>query len=81
MAKKYIKEGTKVRCRHNGGEISVAHVESIEKCKCGEKYGSMVAKVDFEKRCVNYSKNYQYIISLDNNKWCYGEQVLAIVED
>jgi hypothetical protein len=81
MAKKFITEGTKVRCRHNGGEISVAHIESIEKCKCGEKYGSMVAKVDFEKRGINYAKNYQYIISLDNNKWCYGEQVLAIVED
>ena len=39
------------------------------------------AKVDFEKRCENYAKNYQYVICLDNGKWCYGEQVLAIVED
>ena len=81
MRKKFITEGTKVKCRHNGGEISVAHVESIEKCKCGEKCGSVVAKVDFDKRYPNYSRNYQYIINLDNNKWCYGEQVLAIVED
>lgn len=81
MAKKYIKEGTKVKCRHNGGSISVACVESIEKCKCGEKYGTMVAKVDFDKRCENYTKNYQYVICLDNGKWCYGDQILAIVED
>jgi hypothetical protein len=80
MAKK-IKEGTKVRCRHNGGEISVAHVESIEKCKCGERCGTFVEEIEFDKRCANYAENYEYIVSLDNNKWCYGEQVLAIVED
>jgi hypothetical protein len=80
MAKK-IKEGTKVRCRHNGGEISVAHVESIEMCECGEEYGTMVDEVDFNKRCENFAENYHYIICLDNNKWCYGEQILAIVED
>ena len=71
----------KIRHRLFGGEICVGVVESIEKCKCGEKCGSVVAKVDFDKRYPNYSRNYQYIINLDNNKWCYGEQVLAIVED
>ena len=41
----------------------------------------MVDEVDFNKRCENFAENYHYIICLDNNKWCYGEQILAIVED
>lgn len=79
MSKK-VEIGTKIAYNNSNGEMVTARVTSIEKCECGEKYGEDVESVDFDE-LVNYEDGYECTLTLDNNKWVYGEQVLSIVED
>jgi hypothetical protein len=46
-------------------------VDSIEKCKVGEKYGKPVSSAPFG------AGNYTF--GLDCGNWCYGDQIRAIV--
>ena len=68
---KRIKTGMKIRHRLFGGEICVGAVESIEKCKPSEKYGKPVASAPVG--AANYT------LDLDNGHWCYGDQVISII--
>ena len=68
---KRIKTGMKIRHRVVGGEVCVGVVECIEKCKPGDKYGNPVASAP-----VGASN---YVLSLDNGHWCYGDQVISII--
>ena len=58
---KRIKTGMKIRHRLFGGEICVGVVESIEKCKPGEKYGKPVASAPVGAG--------NYVLCLDNGHW------------
>lgn len=80
MAKQVIKIGTKIAYNNSNGEMVTARVTSIEKCSCGEKYGKDVESIDFDE-LTNYGDGYECTLTLDNNKWIYGEQVSSIVED
>jgi hypothetical protein len=80
MAKQIIKIGTKVKVRFFGGETKIAKVTGIEKCECGEKYGEPVDEVEFRYRAGNFGAGVEYTFSLDDNHWCYGEQIIGIVE-
>lgn len=71
---KSVKVGTKIKHTLFGGGSYEGVVESIEKCKDGEKYGRMVSSMSMEKRSSNY------VLGLDNGHWCYGDQVLSIVK-
>ena len=68
---KRIKTGMKIRHRLFGGETCVGVVESIEKCKPGEKYGKSVASAPVGAG--------NYVLCLDNGHWCYGDQVISII--
>jgi hypothetical protein len=70
---KSVKVGTKIKHTLFGGGSYEGVVKSIEKCKDGEKYGTMVSSMPMEKRSRNY------VLDLDNGHWCYGNQVLSIV--
>jgi hypothetical protein len=75
MAKKQvIKIGTKVKHYSFGGGVHEGAVQSIEKCADGSKYGRSINSMSMEKRSRNY------VIELDNGHWCYGDQVISIVE-
>lgn len=81
MAKQVIKIGTKVAYRLHGNRgLSYAHVSGIEECECGEKYGEPVDKVDFNLRGGNYGRGVEYTFELDDGHWCYGEQIVKIME-
>lgn len=73
MANKVVKIGTKVKHSLFGGGIYEGVVESIEKCKYGEKYGKPVGTMRMA------DKNRQYVLGLDNGHWCYGDQVISII--
>lgn len=73
---KKIKIGTKVKVELQGREI-VSEVTSIERCECGEKYGEAIESVSIDE--VN-GWDYDYTFTLDCGRWCYGEQILEIVE-
>ena len=68
---KRIKVGMKIRHKLFGGDICVGVVESIEKCKVGEKYGTPVASAPVGAG--------NYVLCLDNGHWCYGDQVISII--
>lgn len=68
---KRIKTGMKIRHRLFGGETCVGVVESIEKCKPGEKYGNPVGSAPVGAG--------NYVLCLDNGHWCYGDQVISII--
>ena len=70
---KSVKVGTKIKHTLFGGGSYEGIVKSIEKCKDGEKYGTMVSSMPMEKRSRNY------VLDLDNGHWCYGDQLLSIV--
>lgn len=81
MAKKQvIKIGTKVRYHLNGSGSKTARVVGIEECECGEKYGEPIDEVNFNQRGGNYGAGVSYTFDLDDNHWCYGEQIISIVE-
>lgn len=73
---KEIKIGTKVKVNLQGGEITT-EVTSIERCECGEKYGDPIECVSMDEL---YNYDYDYTFMLDCGRWCYGEQILEIVE-
>jgi hypothetical protein len=68
---KRIKTGMKIRHRLFGGEICEGVVEGIEKCKPGNKYGKPVASAPIGAG--------NYVLSIDNGHWCYGDQVISII--
>jgi hypothetical protein len=68
---KRIKIGTKVTARLFGGRMVTGVVDSIEKCKIGEKYGTPVSSAPFG------AGNYTF--GLDCGNWCYGDQIRTIV--
>lgn len=70
-----VKVGTKIRHRVFGGKVYEGVVESIEKCKYGEKNGKSVSSMDMD----NGSKG-NYVLCVDNGHWCYGDQVLSIIK-
>lgn len=72
--KKSVKIGTKVKHTLYGGGYYEGVVESIEKCEDGEKYGELVDSMPMRKKCENY------VLCLNNGHWCYGYQVLEILE-
>jgi len=81
MAKQIIKIGTKVKYRLHGDRTpKTAKVVGIEKCECGEKYGEPVDEVDFRYRVCNFGAGVEYTFDLDDGHWCYGEQIIGIVE-
>jgi hypothetical protein len=82
MAKQVIEIGTKVVYRKkSNGSLSTARVVGIEECECGEKYGEPIDKVAFDRRTGDFGQGNEYTFNLDNNHWCYGEEILKIVED
>jgi len=81
MAKQIIKIGTKVKYRLHGDRTpKTAKVVGIEECECGEKYGEAVDEVEFIRHRGNFGTGVEYTFSLDDNHWCYGEQIIDIVE-
>ena len=81
MAKQIIKIGTKVKYRLHGGRTpKTAKVVGIEECECGEKYGEPVDEVEFRYRAGNFGAGVEYTFDLDDGHWCYGEQIIGIVE-
>ena len=68
---KRIKVGTKIRHKLFGGDICEGVVESIEKCKMGEKYGTTVSSAPMGAG--------NYVLCLDNGHWCYGDQAISII--
>ena len=73
---KEIKVGTKVNYRGCFGLFEpktaiVKHIERSEYKRC--KYGNEVSSVSFSEReyCV---------FILDDSHWCYGEQIVSVVE-
>lgn len=68
---KRIKTGMKIRHKLFGGDTCVGVVESIEKCYPGEKYGNSVASAPVGAG--------NYVLCLDNGHWCYGDQVISII--
>lgn len=71
-----IKVGTKVMYRACFGmfeptKVTIKHIERSEFKRC--KYGVEVSSVPFSEReyCV---------FILDDGHWCYGEQIVSIVE-
>ena len=71
---KSVKVGTKIKHTLFGGGSYEGVVKSIEKCKDGEKYGTMVSSMPLDKRSRNY------VLDLDNGHWCYGNQVLSVYQ-
>lgn len=70
-----VKVGTKVKhTLFNGGSYEGV-VKSIELCKRGEKYGKVVSSMLMRDR-----SSMNYVLTLDNGHWCYGEQVLSIIQ-
>lgn len=69
-----VKVGTKINHTLFGGGSFQAIVLGIEKCKDGEKYGTSVISMPMDNRSRTY------VLTLDNGHWCYGDQVLSIVE-
>lgn len=81
MATTKIKIGTEVKYRPYGGNrIKTAKVVGIEECECGEKYGVPVDEVEFRYRAGNFAEGVEYTFSLDDDHWCYGEQIVGIVK-
>lgn len=74
---KKIKIGTKVKVELQGREI-VSEVTSIERCECGEKCGEPIESVRMEDLKLY---DYDYTFTLDCGRWCYGEQILEVVEE
>jgi hypothetical protein len=74
---KKIKIGTKVKVELQGREI-VSEVTRIERCECGEKYGEPIGSVRMDE--AKNSWDYDYTFTLDCGRWCYGEQILEVVE-
>jgi hypothetical protein len=77
--KQVIKIGTKVKHTLFGGSKCEGVVTYIEKCKMGSKNGRPIEQVDFNKK-VDYDNGTECIFDLDNGHWCYGSQILSIVE-
>lgn len=77
MDKKMIEIGTKVKANIQGKDI-IAGVTNIQRCECGEKYGEDIDSVELSE--AQKSCDYDYTISLDCHKWCYGEQVKEIID-
>lgn len=69
---KKIKVGTKIRHKLFGGDICEGTVESIERCRMGEKYGTPVSSAPIGAG--------NYVLCLDNGHWCYGDQVISIIK-
>ena len=82
MEKQVIKKGTKVEYRlPNDKETNVAVVVAIEECECGEKYGEPIDEVNFDDRAGDFGHGVEYSFSLDNHKWCYGYQIVNIINN
>lgn len=64
--------GDQVHYRTWSNEKKTATVERIEICRRGEKHGHSVSSCDLDR----YSNG---VIELDNDHWCYFEQVLKII--
>lgn len=74
---KQIKIGSRVMWRGSWGHDPAveAKVESIEETQHPhEKYGCEVAFIDFEDR-------ERSVIVLDNGHWCYGDQIVEVLEE
>lgn len=74
---KVIKVGSKIKYRGDFGEgnPTTAIVKRIERSEYKrDKYGEVVPEVPFSEReyCV---------FDLDNNHWCYGEQIDDVIEN
>ena len=69
-----LKIGDQVLYRPWGKEpIKTAEVLSIEICKMGEKYGRSVKQCDL-------NKHGNGTLELDDNHWCYFDQVKRIIK-
>lgn len=69
-----VKVGTKVKHCLFGGDTLAGVVISIELCDCGKKHGKPVSSMSMEGR------DRRYVLAMNNGHWCYGDQVLSIVE-
>lgn len=70
-----VKVGTEIVHTLFGGGRFNAKVIGIEKCKDGCKYGKPVSRMNLKDKSRNY------VLDLDNNHWCYGDQVLEVIEN
>ena len=77
MGKNIIEIGTKIKVNIQNKDI-IGAVTNIQRCECGEKYGEDIDSVKLSE--AQKSCDYDYTISLDCNKWCYGEQVKEIID-
>ena len=76
VAKKVIKVGSRVMWRGSWGSDPAveATVESIEKTSAPhEKEGTSVQSIDFNRRDCS-------VIDLDNGHWCYGDQIVDVLD-
>ena len=55
-------------------DIHEGTIKNIERCEFGEKYGEAVSSAELA------SNDCEYTIVFDNNKWCYGEQIISIIK-
>lgn len=69
---KRIKAGMKISHKLFSGDICEGVVKSIEKCRMGEKYGTPVSSAPIGAG--------NYVLCLDNDHWCYGDQVISIIK-
>ena len=74
MESKRIKVGNEVAFTTFSGKEFTAKVVSIEHCSRGEKNGRRVDSAPF-----GCDKDYTFILS--NGKWCYGYQIVSIINN
>ena len=74
---KIIEVGSKIKYRGNFGidKPTIVIVERIERSKYKrDKHGDVVPEIPFSER--EYG-----VFCLDNNHWCYGEQIDDVIEN
>ena len=69
-----IRVGDKVRHELFGGEIKEGIITDIEICKLGTKEGRTVMQCDTDKHPT-------IVCNIDNGHWCYGSQIIEIIDN
>lgn len=68
-----LKVGDKVTYKPWGNHSSLtASVLGIEICRAGSKYGRQVSQCDLDKHS-------EIVIDLDDDHWCYKNQIISII--
>lgn len=71
---KELKIGDKIIYQPWHDSPKTATVLTIEICKPGEKYGRSVKSCDL-------NKHHHGTVDLNNNHWCYFEQIKSIIKN